>query len=52
MIELIIAIDKHKVAAARREVKQITGDERGTFRVFDTGNESHLKELRKALKVE
>ncbi len=50
LAERIIAIDKHKVAAARREVKQITGDERGTFRVFDTGNESHLKELRKALK--
>ena len=46
----IIAIDKHRVAAARREIKQLTGDESGSFKVYDTKNEKHLKELRKALK--
>ena len=46
----IIAIDKHRVAIARREIKQLTGDETGAFRVFDTGNQTELKILRKLLR--
>ena len=46
----IIAIDKNRVAIARREIKQLTGDETGAFRVFDTGNQTELKLLRKLLK--
>ena len=47
----IIAIDKHRVAAARREIASLgVDDSQSMFKVYDTSNTKHLNEVRKAVR--